>query len=145
VPVPESEFDRFRGREQTISIICSWCNVGASTSRYIVFTGGRLKKHTTTAVPHSPSAAGPSTSPPRRGTLDRRAGAASRADEERYQLVCQAVAEGIYEWNVETNALSVSARLIEIFGLGEADRRRLEPTAAPAGFSTLPGGPARLL
>src|SRR5204863_7431413 len=38
------------------------------------------------------------------------------AFEERYALVCQAVAEGIYEWDIETNALSVSARLIEIFG-----------------------------
>src|SRR5580765_1730870 len=36
--------------------------------------------------------------------------------EERYALVCEAVAEGIYEWDIETNALSPSARLIEIFG-----------------------------
>ena len=41
---------------------------------------------------------------------------ALRENEERYALVCQAVAEGIYEWDVETNALSVSPRLIEIFG-----------------------------
>jgi two-component system NtrC family sensor kinase len=36
--------------------------------------------------------------------------------EERYRLVCEAVAEGIYEWDIERNALSPSARLIEIFG-----------------------------
>jgi PAS domain S-box-containing protein len=36
--------------------------------------------------------------------------------EERYALVCEAVAEGIYEWDIERNALSPSARLIEIFG-----------------------------
>src|SRR5229473_3540975 len=36
--------------------------------------------------------------------------------EERYALVCQAVAEGIYEWDIERNVLSPSARLIEIFG-----------------------------
>jgi PAS domain S-box-containing protein len=38
-----------------------------------------------------------------------------RASEERYALVAQAVAEGIYDWNIETNALYVSPRLIEIF------------------------------
>ena len=36
--------------------------------------------------------------------------------EQRYALVCQAVAEGIYEWDIERNILSPSARLIEIFG-----------------------------
>src|SRR5229473_5536038 len=50
--------------------------------------------------------------------------------EERYALVCQAVAEGIYEWDIERNALSPSARLIEIFGfegssLGAADWNRI--------------------
>src|SRR5580700_9092582 len=38
-----------------------------------------------------------------------------RASEERYALVTEAVAEGIYDWNIETNALYVSPRLIEIF------------------------------
>jgi PAS domain S-box-containing protein len=38
-----------------------------------------------------------------------------RASEERYALVAQAVAEGIYDWNIETNALYVSPRLMEIF------------------------------
>src|SRR5436190_17101086 len=42
--------------------------------------------------------------------------AADAGFEERYALVCQAVAEGIYEWDIERNALSPSARLIEIFG-----------------------------
>ena len=56
--------------------------------------------------------------------------AADDAIEERYALVCQAVAEGIYEWDIENNALSVSARLIEIFGfagnsLGADDWNRL--------------------
>ena len=36
---------------------------------------------------------------------------------ERYALVSQAVAEGIYDWDIVTNALWVSPRLIEIFGL----------------------------
>jgi PAS domain S-box-containing protein len=36
--------------------------------------------------------------------------------DERYALVCEAVAEGIYDWDIESNALSASARLIEIFG-----------------------------
>jgi PAS domain S-box-containing protein len=38
-------------------------------------------------------------------------------NKERYALVSQAVAEGIYDWDVATNALWVSPRLIEIFGL----------------------------
>src|SRR5438132_12280464 len=42
--------------------------------------------------------------------------AADAGFEERYALVCQAVAEGIYEWDIEANVLSPSARLIEIFG-----------------------------
>ncbi len=83
-----------------------------------------MKKHVASAAPHSPPVAGFNASPPRRGAGDRNrrsgAGRSSRIDEERYQLVCQAVAEGIYEWSVETNALSVSARLIEIFGLEES-------------------------
>ena len=36
---------------------------------------------------------------------------------ERYALVSQAVAEGIYDWDIAANALWVSPRLIEIFGL----------------------------
>ena len=39
-----------------------------------------------------------------------------RESEERYGLVSKAVAEGIYEWDVEHNSLWVSSRLIEIFG-----------------------------
>jgi PAS domain S-box-containing protein len=42
---------------------------------------------------------------------------ALRANEERHTLVTQAVAEGIYDWDIDTNALWVSPRLIEIFGL----------------------------
>src|SRR5205823_659359 len=36
-------------------------------------------------------------------------------NEERYSLVSDAVAEGIYDWNVERNTLFVSPRLMEIF------------------------------
>jgi len=38
-----------------------------------------------------------------------------RASEERYALVSEAVAEGIYDWNIELNSLFVSPRLMEIF------------------------------
>jgi PAS domain S-box-containing protein len=38
-----------------------------------------------------------------------------RASEERYAVVAEAVAEGIYDWNIKTNALYVSPRLMEIF------------------------------
>jgi two-component system NtrC family sensor kinase len=41
--------------------------------------------------------------------------------DERYGLVTQAVAEGIYEWEIDSNALWVSARLIEIFGFHDRD------------------------
>src|SRR5438270_472940 len=41
--------------------------------------------------------------------------------EQRHALVSQAVAEGIYEWDIERNALWVSARLIEIFGFHHRD------------------------
>ena len=43
--------------------------------------------------------------------------ATARVLEERYSLVIQAVAEGVYDWDVEHNALWVSPRVIEIFGL----------------------------
>ena len=39
-----------------------------------------------------------------------------RESEERYGLVSKAVAEGIYEWDIEHNSLWVSSRLSEIFG-----------------------------
>ena len=39
---------------------------------------------------------------------------------ERYALVSQAVAEGIYDWDIARNALWVSPRLIELFGWAEA-------------------------
>jgi PAS domain S-box-containing protein len=41
-----------------------------------------------------------------------------RASKERYALVAEAVAEGIYDWNIKTNALYVSSRLMEIFSFG---------------------------
>ena len=49
-----------------------------------------------------------------------------RQSEERYALVSKAVAEGIYDWNIESNSLFVSPRLMEIFnfegtGLTSAD------------------------
>jgi PAS domain S-box-containing protein len=49
-----------------------------------------------------------------------------RQSEERYALVIKAVAEGIYDWNIESNSLFVSPRLMEIFnfegtGLTSAD------------------------
>ncbi len=42
--------------------------------------------------------------------------AAASGFAERYALVCEAVAEGIYEWDIERNALFPSGRLVEIFG-----------------------------
>src|SRR6478672_6149582 len=39
-----------------------------------------------------------------------------RENEERYSRVSEAVAEGIYDWNVADNSLYVSDRVMEIFG-----------------------------
>jgi PAS domain S-box-containing protein len=39
-----------------------------------------------------------------------------RESEERYSRVTEAVAEGIYDWNVADNSLYVSDRVMEIFG-----------------------------
>jgi len=50
-------------------------------------------------------------------TETRRTNVALRENEERHALVIQAVAEGIYEWSIQSNSLWVSPRLIEIFGL----------------------------
>jgi len=53
--------------------------------------------------------------------------------------VTQAVAEGIYEWDIGSNSLWVSSRLIEIFGLGGAQpyRGRLEFAPPSRGFSAV--------
>jgi PAS domain S-box-containing protein len=56
-----------------------------------------------------------------------------RESEERHALVSKAVAEGIYDWNIEANSLFVSPRLMEIFnfegtGLTSADwNERVHP------------------
>ena len=41
--------------------------------------------------------------------------------EERYRLVIEAVAEGIYEWTIKTNHLELSSRLSEMFGFKKAE------------------------
>ncbi|HEV8679953.1 MAG TPA: GAF domain-containing protein, partial [Stellaceae bacterium] len=49
--------------------------------------------------------------------------------DERYALVTQAVAEGIYDWDIIRNALWVSPRLIEIFGWdGDGSRVTRRPS-----------------
>jgi PAS domain S-box-containing protein len=49
-------------------------------------------------------------------TVARRLEQSLRENEERYTLVSEAVAEGIYDWNIKLNSLFVSPRLMEIFG-----------------------------
>jgi two-component system, NtrC family, sensor kinase len=44
-----------------------------------------------------------------------------REINDRYGLVIQAAAEGIYDWDISQNRLWVSSRLIELFGWGEPD------------------------
>jgi PAS domain S-box-containing protein len=44
-----------------------------------------------------------------------------RESDERYGLVNQAVAEGIYEWDIARNSLWVSSRLTQIFGFEGRD------------------------
>jgi PAS domain S-box-containing protein len=41
--------------------------------------------------------------------------------DERYRLVMEAVAEGIYEWSTETNHLELSTRLTEMFGFKKGE------------------------
>src|SRR5580704_6715596 len=49
-------------------------------------------------------------------TVARRLEQSLREKEERYALVSEAVAEGIYDWNIKLNSLFASPRLMEIFG-----------------------------
>jgi two-component system cell cycle sensor histidine kinase PleC len=54
----------------------------------------------------------------------RRASTAVRASpntEERYRLVVEAVAEGIYEWSTDTNHLELSSRLNEMLGFEKGE------------------------
>src|SRR5215204_6365929 len=41
--------------------------------------------------------------------------------EERYRLVTEAVAEGVYDWSVKANHLELSARLVEMFGFQQGE------------------------
>jgi len=41
--------------------------------------------------------------------------------EDRYRLVIEAIAEGIYEWSVETNQLEISARLNDLLGFEKGE------------------------
>jgi PAS domain S-box-containing protein len=66
-------------------------------------------------------------------TKARRLKRSLRESEVRYELVTKAVAEGIYDWDIESNSLFVSPRLMEIFdfqgtGLTSADwNARIHP------------------
>jgi PAS domain S-box-containing protein len=42
-------------------------------------------------------------------------------NRERYRLVIEAIAEGIYEWSTETNHLELSTRLNEMFGFEKGE------------------------
>src|SRR6478736_7643458 len=82
-------------------------------------TKARRHKTATRKRRNGPKAVGPRT-PSIAGPIDasdaRRLWQSLRESEERYALVSQAVAEGIYDWNIELNSLFVSSRLMEIFG-----------------------------
>ncbi|MBV9859291.1 MAG: PAS domain-containing protein, partial [Alphaproteobacteria bacterium] len=64
-------------------------------------------------------------------------------DDDRYALALEAVAEGIYDWNIETSSLWVSAKLLEMFGfaagaLSAADwNARVHPDDLPIYRATL--------
>src|SRR5213080_3719014 len=49
------------------------------------------------------------------------AGKSALDTDERYRLVIEAVAEGIYEWSTETNHLELSTRLTEMFGFEKGE------------------------
>jgi adenylate cyclase len=46
--------------------------------------------------------------------------------EERYALVAQASAEGVYDWNVVSNQLYTSSRLRELIGITETDAANID-------------------
>src|SRR6266446_10785028 len=58
--------------------------------------------------------------PPRRRSRPRVRTPTASA-EERYRLVIEAVAEGIYEWSVETSHLEISDRLNEMLGFEKGE------------------------
>src|SRR5713226_755198 len=93
------------GRQATQNRLCRGNPQGLSSGAPRQGEGRMRAAHSRAAKKNGPAMpAMPGSAPP------------EAAFEERYALVCQAVAEGIYEWDIETNALSPSARLIEIFG-----------------------------
>jgi PAS domain S-box-containing protein len=54
-------------------------------------------------------------------TAMRQAETALRRDQARYEQVTQAVSEGLYDWNIESNHLEVSARLNALFDFAEGE------------------------
>ena len=68
----------------------------------------------------------------------RRAAEAVRNDRERYELVAEAVSEGIYDWNIVANHLEVSDRLNRIFDFAQDEltasdwAARVHPQDLPA-------------
>src|ERR1700692_592609 len=65
---------------------------------------------------------GPKAARARNAATARRLERSLRESEERYALVSEAVAEGIYDWNIKLNSLFVSHRLMELFGFKGSGR-----------------------
>src|ERR1019366_10256197 len=61
------------------------------------------------------------TTRPRRHNAPTAARTPAQNNEERYRLVIEAVAEGIYEWSTETNHLELSTRLNEMLGFEKGE------------------------
>jgi PAS domain S-box-containing protein len=71
-------------------------------------------------------------------TESRKAERRLRESDERYQLAMQAVAEGVYDWNIETGEIYYSPRVREVLGLRAGDLvtaeewiRRIHPDDLP--------------
>jgi PAS domain S-box-containing protein len=72
-------------------------------------------------------------------TARRRAEAALRESEEWYALVMRATGEGVYDWNLTTDAVSYSPRVRALLGLGDEDLRVAEDWIGRIHPDDLPG------
>jgi hypothetical protein len=69
---------------------------------------------------------------PKRRKANRASSYSPENTDERYRLVIEAVAEGIYEWTITPNHLELSTRLTEILGFKTAVGRECPSLAYPA-------------
>jgi PAS domain S-box-containing protein len=83
--------------------------------------GGKIAKRTSRKVQdHQPARKRHGSTTKKNIGKVRRLRRSMKGGEQPYAMVIEAVAEGIYDWNIELNTLFVSSRLIEIFNFERA-------------------------